>query len=86
MRPEGLVKLKKFMHLISSRTRDLLACSVVNSSTLPHTQMRARGSVVVKALCFKLEDRGFKTRRGESIFFSLPNPSSRTRPWSLLSL
>jgi hypothetical protein len=25
----------------------------------------ARGSVVVKALCYKPEGRGFKTRRGE---------------------
>jgi hypothetical protein len=29
MWPEGLGKLKKFIHLIGSRTRDLLACSIV---------------------------------------------------------
>jgi hypothetical protein len=44
----------------------------------------ARGSVVVKALCYKPEGRGFDTRRGK--FLNLPNPSGRTRPWGLLSL
>jgi hypothetical protein len=42
------------------------------------------GSVVVKALCYKPEGRGFDTRRGE--FLNLPNPYGRTRPWGLLSL
>jgi hypothetical protein len=44
----------------------------------------ARGSVVVKALCYKLEGRGFDTLWGE--FLNLPNPSGRARPWGLLSL
>jgi hypothetical protein len=44
----------------------------------------ARRSVVVKALCYKPEGRGFDTRLGE--FLNLPNPSVRTRPWGLLSL
>jgi hypothetical protein len=44
----------------------------------------ACGSVVVKALCYKPEGRGFDIRWGE--FFNLPNPSGRTRPWGLLSL
>jgi hypothetical protein len=44
----------------------------------------ALGSVVVKALCYKPEGRGFETRCGE--FFNLPNLSGRTRPWGLLSL
>jgi hypothetical protein len=44
----------------------------------------ARGSVVVKALCYKLEGRGFDSRWGE--FLNLPNTSGRTRPWGLLSL
>jgi hypothetical protein len=43
-----------------------------------------RGSVVVKALCYKPKGRGFDSRRGE--FLNLPNPSGRTRPWGLLSL
>jgi hypothetical protein len=43
-----------------------------------------RGSVVVKALLYKLEARGFDTRWDS--FFNLPNPSRRTRPWGLLSL
>jgi hypothetical protein len=44
----------------------------------------ARGSVVVKALCYKPEGRGFDTRWGE--FSNLPNHSGRTKPWGLLSL
>jgi hypothetical protein len=44
----------------------------------------ARGSLVVKALCYKPECRGFDTRWCG--FLNLPNPSGRTRPWGLLSL
>jgi hypothetical protein len=44
----------------------------------------ARGSVIVKALRYKPEGRGFDTRWSE--FFNLPNPSGRTRPWDLLSI
>jgi hypothetical protein len=36
-------------------------------------QMGAHGSVVVKALSYKLEGRGIDTRSGE--FLNLPNPS-----------
>jgi hypothetical protein len=39
----------------------------------------ARCSIVVKALCYKPEGRGFETRRGEC-FISLPNPSGLNRP------
>jgi hypothetical protein len=46
--------------------------------------MGVRGSVVVKALYYKTEDRGFQTRWDE--FFNLPNPSCRTRSWGLLNL
>jgi hypothetical protein len=42
-----------------------------------------RGSVMVKALGYKLEGRGFQTRPVE--FFNSPNRSGRTRPWGLLS-
>jgi hypothetical protein len=38
-----------------------------------------RSSVVVKALCYKLEDPWFETQWGEWICFNLPNPSGRTR-------
>jgi hypothetical protein len=38
----------------------------------------ARGSVVVKALCYQPEGRWFNTRWGQ--FLNWPNPSSRTRP------
>jgi hypothetical protein len=44
----------------------------------------ARGSLVVKALGYKPEDRGFETQWGDILH--LPNPSGRTRPWGLLSL
>jgi hypothetical protein len=44
----------------------------------------ARCSVVVKALCYKPEGRGFDFRLGE--FLNLPNPSGSTRPWGLLIL
>jgi hypothetical protein len=40
--------------------------------------------LVVKALCYKLEGRGFDSRWGE--FLNLPNPSGHTRLWGLLSL
>jgi membrane-associated PAP2 superfamily phosphatase len=43
-----------------------------------------RGNVVIKALCYNPEGRGFDTRRGE--FLNLSNPSDRSRPWGLLSL
>jgi hypothetical protein len=33
--------------------------------------MEARSSVVVKALCYKPEGRGFDTQCGECIFFSI---------------
>jgi hypothetical protein len=46
----------------------------------------AHSSVVVKALCYKPEGHGFETWWSEWIFFNLPHPSGRNRPWSLLSL
>jgi hypothetical protein len=46
--------------------------------------MGARDSLVVKALGYKPEGRGFGTRWGEIL--NLPNPSGRSRPWGLLSL
>jgi hypothetical protein len=47
---------------------------------------RARCSLVIEALCYKPEGRGFETRRDEWIFFGLPNPFNCTRPWGLLNL
>jgi hypothetical protein len=35
---------------------------------------------VVKALCYRHEDRGFETRWSELICFNLPNTSSSTGP------
>jgi hypothetical protein len=45
--------------------------------------MEARGGVVVKALFYKPEGRGFQTRWGE--FLNVPNPSGCTRPWDFLT-
>jgi hypothetical protein len=46
----------------------------------PGTQwIGARGSLVVKALDYKPESRGFETRWGECL--NLHNPSGRIRPW-----
>jgi hypothetical protein len=47
-------------------------------------QPGARGSVVVKALFYKPESRGFDSRRVE--FLNLPNPSGRTRPQPLTGM
>jgi hypothetical protein len=44
----------------------------------------ARGIVVVKALCYKPESRGFDTRWGDFLIFL--RPSDNTRSWGLLSL
>jgi hypothetical protein len=44
----------------------------------------ARGSLVVKALGYKPEGRGFETRWGEIL--NLHNSSGRTRPWGLHNL
>jgi hypothetical protein len=35
-------------------------------------QYGARGSIVVKALCFKPQGRGFQALRGECLFFFFP--------------
>jgi hypothetical protein len=66
--------LFSLIHIIGYKELTCSTCSVVG----------ARGSVVVKALCYKPEGRGFDTRLGE--FLNLPNPSGRTMPWGLLSL
>jgi hypothetical protein len=54
-----------------------------NCSQSVHTRLLS-GSVVVQALCYKPEGRGFDTRWGE--FLNLANLSCSTRPWGLLSL
>jgi hypothetical protein len=50
----------------------------------PWSKLGIRGSLVVKAVGYKPERRGFETRLGEIL--NLPNPSGRTSPWGLLSL
>jgi hypothetical protein len=42
----------------------------------------AHGSLVVKAIGYKPEGRGFEAQRGEIL--NLPNPSERTRSWDSL--
>jgi hypothetical protein len=46
--------------------------------------IRECGSIVVKALRYKPEGRGFETRGGGIL--NLLNPSGRNRPWGSLSL
>jgi hypothetical protein len=59
----------------------LLAWTTIGSKG---NMLCSRGSVVVKALCYKPEGRGFDTQWGE--FLNLSNPSGRNMPWDLLSL
>jgi hypothetical protein len=47
-------------------------------------ETRCVGSLVLKALGYKPEGRGFETRWGEIL--NLRNPSGRTRPWGSLNL
>jgi hypothetical protein len=44
---------------------------------------KAHSSIMVEALCYEPEGRGFETRWGEWIYFNLSNPSGRTRPCGL---
>jgi hypothetical protein len=46
--------------------------------------MGARSRLVVKALGYKPESRGFETWWREIL--NVPNPSGRTKPWGLLNL
>jgi hypothetical protein len=50
VRPEGLGKLKTFIHLIGSRTRDLATCSIVPLTTAL-TRARNNGSRLVVKRC-----------------------------------
>jgi hypothetical protein len=52
----------------------------------PLSELKRSRSVVVRALCYKPEGRGFNSRWGHWIFFNWPNPSGRNKPWGLLSL
>jgi hypothetical protein len=55
-----------------------------STSNIEILKSGASGSLMVKALGYKPEGRGFETRSGD--IFNLPNPSGRTRPWDSLSL
>jgi hypothetical protein len=83
---EKTVKANCLINSITCSERRLIGCAgsfwVHFSNIL--TIFVAHGSVVVKALCYKPDGRGFDTRWGD--FLNLPNPSGRTRPWGLLSL
>jgi hypothetical protein len=68
---------------------DTFSCSryletMPKNSYPPFIYTLYRDSLVVKALGYKPEGRGFETRWGEIL--NLPNPSGRTNPWGLLSL
>jgi hypothetical protein len=53
-------------------------------SELTNLLRGVRDSVVIKALCYKPEGRGYETRWGE--FLNLPNLSGFIKPWGSLSL
>jgi hypothetical protein len=53
---------------------------------LVHVAEETCNSVVVKALCYKLEGPGFETQLKRIIFLNLPNSSGRTRHYGLLNL
>jgi hypothetical protein len=52
--------------------------------TLQPNAFVARGSLVIKALGYKPEGRGFETQWSEIL--NLHHPSGRTKLWGLLSL
>jgi hypothetical protein len=58
-------------------SRDCLTTGMFKKAPVT-VEHKACGSIVVKALCYKPEGRGFDTRWGE--FLNLPKPSGRTRP------
>jgi hypothetical protein len=67
-----------------ARTHGLISSPSLDQIIHLRSLSGERGSVVVKALCYKPEGRGLDTRCGD--FLNLPNPSGRARPWGLLSL
>jgi hypothetical protein len=48
--------------------------------------MGTHGIAVIKALSYKMEGRELEIRRSELVFFNLPNPSCRSRPWDFTQL
>jgi hypothetical protein len=64
----------------------LSACHANVLSSFCFLHMGAYGSLVVKALCYKLQDRRFETEWGELIFLNLPNPSGSTRSREIMFL
>jgi hypothetical protein len=75
----GAMEKKKCLPSLRNRTPAVQSIAI--RATPP-----CSGSVVVEALCYKPEGRGFETGWGELICFNLHTPSSRTKPWGLLSL
>jgi hypothetical protein len=61
------------------RGLDTIQGNILHLFIKVYTVSGARGRIVVKALCYKPEGRGFETRGGE--FVNLPNLSGRIRPW-----
>jgi hypothetical protein len=76
--------LRELMQWLNEKNYVTLAFLYVILLNITHKVLGERGRVVVKALCYKPQGRGFDTRWGE--FLNLPNPSGRTRPWGLVSL
>jgi hypothetical protein len=59
---------------------------VATSLVSAHVKGLTLSNEMVKALCYKPEGRRFVRPDEVNFFFNLPNTSSCTRPWRLLSL
>jgi hypothetical protein len=67
MLPKGLNKLKKFIHVIGNRTRDLPACSIVpQPTTLPPSDINTRRIYFFSkfVLLFSVNIEGGKANHG----------------------
>jgi hypothetical protein len=78
--------LHETSYFVSTTTRPFPAKSFPVNHSCTMALCVERASVMVKALSYKAEGRGYETRWGEWILLNLPNPAGRTRPWGLLSL
>jgi hypothetical protein len=62
----NLDAIRKHVNRDCKTTREIfskfICVMILKNSSLPHKIMGARDSVVVKALCYKPEGRGFETR------------------------
>jgi hypothetical protein len=73
------------VHQLSTLPRAAKSWTVHFGNAIYHClYFEKQGTLVVKAVDYKQEGRGFEIRWGEIL--NVPNPYGRTRPWGLLSL